>query len=75
MKGNIMEEQTTPAKISLISRTKKFVSDHKVAIAIGATATVAFVAHRQTVKAWNEFLTEKGLLEEYYNPDELNIDL
>lgn len=59
-----------PAK-KFVARTQQFVTDHKVAIAITATATVttgAFVkVVRGIVSERDEFLTENGLLEKFYS--------
>lgn len=49
---------------------KNFVSRHKTGLTIAATATVCFVIHRSIVKDWNEFLTENGLTDLYYTPEE-----
>lgn len=58
-----------------LSRTQKFVSDHKVAISVTATAVVTATAclalNRRNLKVMNEFLTEKGLLEEFWNTPEI----
>lgn len=60
------------AKKALVN-TKNFVADHKIAIAIVATAaatTVAVVKLKNNldggyIETANEFLTEKGLMEEF----------
>jgi len=48
---------------------KKFVADHKVGIAIAVTATTTFVGcaamSRAAVAQREDFLKEKGLLEEF----------
>lgn len=58
---------------SALARTKQFVSDHKVAIAIGVATTVTAVVcikiQRSAIKDWNNFLTEKGLIDQFYNPE------
>lgn len=66
-----MDENQTPVQ-QATARIKTFVSKHKTALAVAATATVAVVAHRQTVKAWDKFLTEKDLLEEFYSRNSAN---
>lgn len=58
-----------------IARTQEFVSDHKTAIAVAATATVAVVLHRRTVKVWNEFLETEGLMDKFYGPAEETLDI
>jgi hypothetical protein len=68
----------TPAKGAImnpikktVARAKEFVSDHKIAIAVTATAvvtTTAFVAVIQRNQAeMNEFLTEHNLIDEFYS--------
>lgn len=57
-----------------IESTKKFVSKHRVGIAIAVTAVVttavAFKATRAGVADFQNFLTEKGLFDEYYNSED-----
>jgi hypothetical protein len=58
-----------PAKRAL-TRTKEFVSDHKVAIAITATAVVCTVVHLKVIRNTNNRLTEMGVsLDEFYNTE------
>lgn len=51
------------------SSAKKFVADHKVGIAITATAVTTFMAcaaiSRSAVAQREDFLKEKGLLDEF----------
>jgi hypothetical protein len=56
----------------LTASVKKFWNAHKGQIAIfGIITTVLAVAlNRTIVKQHNEFLTEKGLIEEYYAIEE-----
>jgi len=58
-----------PAKKAL-TRSVKFVSDHRMPIAIVTTAVVTTVVVKKTVgnmhKAAIDFMSEKGILEEYY---------
>jgi hypothetical protein len=53
-----------------LARTQKFVADHKVAIAVvttaAATSAVWFKTTAGAVRQFNEFLDEKGLLEEFH---------
>lgn len=49
--------------------TTKFVKDHKVAIAVTATAATCLVVHRMALKDQMNFLKEKGLWEEFVNPE------
>lgn len=53
-----------------LSKTKNFVVQHKTAIAVAATATAAVVIIRRNQKLFNEFLDEKGLMDEYYKTPE-----
>jgi hypothetical protein len=67
---NCMGYSETPNERNFIMKKidilKKFVSDHKVALGVMATATAMFLIHRAAVKEWNAFLTEHNLLDEYY---------
>lgn len=53
------------------ARTKKFVSDHKVGIAVVTTAAVTTAVmiklNRTAVGQWNDFLTEHDLMDKFYN--------
>lgn len=64
-----MPENETPITQSPISKIKKIVADHKVAIAVTTTAiATAVVAKKVYGKAYgvaDEFITEKGLAEEF----------
>lgn len=59
------------------SRTQQFVTDHKVAIAVVTTATATSAVWYKTtagaVRQFNDFLNEKGLLEEFRSTLEENI--
>lgn len=46
--------------------TTKFVSKHRVAIAVTITAAVAVKWQMNTAKQWNAFLEDHNLLEEFY---------
>jgi len=50
-----------------IARTRKFVSDHRVAIAVVATASVGIALQMRNAREWNEFLKEHNLFDEYYD--------
>lgn len=54
-----------------IANTRKFVSNHKVAFVIVATAAVTTAvvttSMRGDIKELNEFLEEKNLTNEFYN--------
>jgi hypothetical protein len=47
--------------------TQKFVSKHRVAIAVTLTAAVAVKLQMSTAKQFNEFLKEHNLFDEYYS--------
>jgi len=51
-------------KIALV---KKFVSDHKVVIAVVATAAVSVALDRVRVTQMHEFLKEHDLFDEFYS--------
>ena len=57
-----------------LASVKKFVTDHKTAIAVvgatTATAAVGVVALKKQADGWNEFLTEKNLFDEFYNSED-----
>lgn len=48
--------------------TKKFVEDHKVAIAVTLTAAICLKLNRVALKDHDNFLEEHGLLEKFYTP-------
>ena len=52
-----------------IAFLKKFISDHRVAIAIGMTATAFIALNLRNAKLLDEFLKEHNLLDEYYALD------
>lgn len=54
------------------ARVKKFVQDHKVGLAVTATAIPLVALQLRTAKVHNDFLREKGLFDEFYSMDELN---
>jgi len=54
------------AKTAII-RSKNFVVKHKTAVAVAATAAAGLALVYRNQKLFNEFLTEKGLMEEYYS--------
>ena len=71
---------SSPAQIvsSKIKSAKNFIGKHRVAIAVAITLAVTGTMHVKQVNAVNEFLSEHGLLEAYYTPDEVdevNIDV
>jgi hypothetical protein len=49
-----------------IARTRKFVSRHRVAIAVGATSAVWLTLMVKRAESWNEFLDEHNLKEAFY---------
>ena len=50
--------------------TKKFVADHKVAIAVTATAATCLWINRLALKQHNDFLKEHDLYDSFYELDE-----
>lgn len=63
-----------PAK-RVLARTQQFVSNHKVAIAVVASTAVTAAAclklNKRNINQMNEFLTEKGLFDEFWNTPEI----
>lgn len=56
--------------IQKLAATHKFVSDHRVAIAVAATLTVVAILQIRNAKVLNEFLKEHNLLDEYYSVED-----
>lgn len=52
----------------VVARTKKFVEDHRVGIAITATAALCLKLNRFALEGHDEFLKQHGLYDEYYTP-------
>jgi hypothetical protein len=64
-KGAIMN-----AAKNTLARSRKFVSDHKVAIAVVATATACTVVRLKVIRNTNARLTEMGIsLDEFYKSE------
>lgn len=53
-----------------LDSAKQFVDDHKVAIAVTATALVGVAVNRRALKSHDDFLKEKGLYNEFYTPED-----
>lgn len=49
---------------------KKFVADHRVAIAVGMTATAFVLLMMRNAKELNAFLEEHNLTDKYYGEEE-----
>ncbi len=49
-----------------LTSAKKFVTKHKIAIAVTGTAVICTALHINTVNHWNDFLKEHDLLDVYY---------
>ena len=58
-KGTIMKKY-------VVSPTRKYISDHRVAIAIVGTLTVCAMIRMYNAKELNSFLAEHDLLTEFY---------
>lgn len=54
----------------IYTRPRNFVRRHKVGLAVTATALACFALNQAALKQHNEFLAEKGLLDEFYSPEE-----
>ena len=55
---------------STTTTVKSFVARHKIALSVTttmvATATVCIMMNQSAIKQHNDFLTEKGLFDEFY---------
>lgn len=56
---------------NLANRTKNFVSRNRNTILVAATLTTVICIQSAGIKSLNEFLTEKGLFNEYYHNGEI----
>lgn len=63
--------KNTAAKIA--RRTHQFVADHKVGLAVTATAATCITVHVKVIKNVNERLKELGVYDEFYSTVEDNI--
>lgn len=57
----MLEKVTTPVK--------KFVNDHKVAITATVTAAICLAISKSATNQHDDFLKEKGLYDEFYDPE------
>lgn len=55
--------------IKTLRSTKKFVVNHKVAIAITATAVTCLALNKRNINMYDKFLKEHGLLDKFYTPE------
>lgn len=53
-----------------VASSKKFVADHKVAIAVTVTAVTCLAINRAALRQHNDFLKEHDLYDSYYALDE-----
>ena len=53
-----------------LATAKKFVADHKVAIAVTVTTAACLTLNRIALKQHNDFLKENGLYDAFYALDE-----
>lgn len=51
-------------------RTRKFVIDHKVAVAVTATALACLKLNRMALESHDEFLKEHGLYDAFYTSED-----
>lgn len=56
--------------IKTLRSTKKFVANHKVAVAITVTALTCLALNKSALKQHDKFLKEHGLLEKFYHPED-----
>lgn len=52
-----------------MDRTKKFVADHKVAIAVIITAAIGLKVNKIALRDHENFMAEHGILELFYSPE------
>lgn len=52
------------------NRVKRFVQKHKVAITVVVSSACWITINRLALKQHNDFLKEKGLYDEFYNPED-----
>jgi hypothetical protein len=50
--------------------TKKFVSKHRVAIAVVLTATAVLTLNKHNINEMNDFLKAHDLFDEYWKPED-----
>lgn len=48
---------------------RDFIEKHKTKLAVAATATLCLAIHRRSLKQHEDFMEERGLLEEFYTPE------
>jgi len=53
-----------------IAAAKKFIADHKVAIAITGTAASCLYLNRVALRQHDDFLKEHDLYDEFYNAED-----
>lgn len=53
-----------------VARAKKFVVEHKTAIAVTATAAICIAVNRVALKQHNDFLRDHDLYDEFYASEE-----
>ena len=63
--------KNTAARIA--RRTHQFVTDHKVGLAVTATAGTCIAVHVKVIRNVNDRLKELGVYDEFYNTIEDNI--
>lgn len=70
-----METEEITIEESRIARVKNFVDRHKVSITMVATSTAWIAINRVALKQHDEFLKEHGLYEEFYTPQDDDLEL
>jgi general stress protein 26 len=53
-----------------VASTKKFVHNHKVAIAVTVTAAAGLALNKRNMNVFDDFLKEHDLYEEFYTPSD-----
>jgi hypothetical protein len=53
-----------------VASTKKFVHNHKVAIAVTVTAAAGLALNKRNMNVFDDFLKEHDLYDEYWNAED-----
>lgn len=56
--------------MNIVTPTKKFVREHRVAIAVVGTSIAWIAIMQRAMKQHNDFLKEKGLYDEFWTEEE-----
>jgi hypothetical protein len=70
MRPTLSKEFTMNRIKKTLSATKTYVADHRVVLSVTVTAAACLYLNHLALKDHDEFLKEKGLLEEFYTPED-----